>query len=84
MIYHTTRQTQEKVTTISRLDTKDLTEVLIGRQRLNDDMKRKVGQLKDMLDKIFMLDPTKRLSVNQCLLHPFINEKIHWARSWNM
>ncbi|XP_065064923.1 serine/threonine-protein kinase PRP4 homolog isoform X1 [Rhopilema esculentum] len=68
---------REKITTISNIQAKDLFEILIGNQRHNDDMKRKVLQLKDLLDKIFMLDPSKRLSLNQCLLHPFIIEKIH-------
>lgn len=68
---------QEKVTMISNIQPKDLFDVLVGHQRLNEDMKRKVNQLKDLLDKIFMLDSVKRLSLNQCLSHPFIIEKIH-------
>ena len=68
---------QEKVTTISNIQQRDLLEVLVGNQRFSEDMKRKVGQLKDLLDKIFMLDPAKRLSLNQCLSHSFIIEKIH-------
>jgi len=35
----------------------------------------KVGQLADLLDKIFVIDPSKRLHVNQCLTHPFITER---------
>lgn len=68
---------QEKVTTISNIQQKDLLELLVSNQRLSEDMRRKVGQLKDLLDKIFMLDSMKRLSLNQCLSHPFITEKIH-------
>jgi len=68
---------REKVTTISNIQQRDLLEVLVGNQRFSEDMKRKVGQLKDLLDKIFMLDPAKRLSLNQCLSHSFIIEKIH-------
>ena len=53
-------------------------EILVGGQRFSsEDMKRKVGQLKDLLDKIFMIDAAKRISLNQCLTHPFIIEKIH-------
>ena len=69
---------QEKITTISNIQRKDLMEVLVGGQRFSsEDMKRKVGQLKDLLDKIFMIDAAKRISLNQCLTHPFIIEKIH-------
>ena len=71
------KRIQEKVTTITNLATRDMMDVLVGQQRLSEDMKRKIGQLKDLMDKIFMLDPAKRLSLNQCLQHPFIVEKIH-------
>eukprot|EP00112_Aurelia_sp_Birch-Aquarium-sp1_P011169 Seg2353.3 transcript_id=Seg2353.3/GoldUCD/mRNA.D3Y31 product="Serine/threonine-protein kinase PRP4" protein_id=Seg2353.3/GoldUCD/D3Y31 len=69
---------REKITTISNIQGKDLMEVLVGGQRFaSEDMKRKVGQLKDLLDRIFMIDAAKRISLNQCLTHPFIVEKIH-------
>ena len=32
----------------------------------------KVLQLRDFLDKICVLDPAKRITLNQCLTHPFI------------
>ena len=57
---------------------KDLMSDLIGYQRLPENQMRKVIQLKDMLDKCFMLDPAKRLSINEALRHPFIQEKIWW------
>lgn len=56
--------------------TRDLQEELIGRQRLPEDQLRKVGHLKELLEKILMLDPAKRISINQALTHPFIQEKI--------
>lgn len=37
---------------------------------------RKVGQLRDLLDKTLMLDAAKRITVNHALSHPFIQEKI--------
>ncbi|XP_068633162.1 uncharacterized protein Prp4k [Battus philenor] len=37
---------------------------------------KKVTQLKDLLERMLMLDPAKRASVNHCLTHPFIQEKI--------
>ena len=69
---------QEKVSILSNTTpSRDLMDSLVGSQRLNDEMRRKVSQLKDLLDKMFVLDHTKRISINQCLMHPFITEKIH-------
>ena len=50
--------------------------MLIGNQRLEESHYRKVTQLKDLLEKIFMLDPAKRITINEALSHPFIKEKI--------
>ena len=55
--------------------TKDLLADLIGYQVLPDDQMRKVTQLKDLLEKVLILDPAKRISINQALAHPFIVEK---------
>ena len=55
---------------------KDLLSDLVGGQHLPDDQYRKVVQLRDLLDKVLMLDATKRLTVNQAWMHPFITEKI--------
>lgn len=68
---------QEKVTVMSTINpTKDLLADLIGCQRLPEDQRKKVHQLKDLLDQILMLDPAKRTSINQALQHAFIQEKI--------
>lgn len=70
---------REKTTTLSMIQpTRDLTTELFpgGQKGLPDDVRRKVTQLKDLLDKTLMLDPVKRISINECLLHPFIQEKI--------
>lgn len=68
---------QEKVTVISTMNpTKDLLADMIGGQRLPEDQRKKVMQLKDLLDGTLMLDPAKRISINQALQHPFIQEKI--------
>lgn len=56
--------------------TKDLLVDLVGYQRLPEEQLRKVGQLRDLIEKILMLDPSKRISINQALTHPFIQEKI--------
>ena len=55
---------------------KDLLADLIGYQRLPEDQLRKVMQLKDLLERVMMLDPSKRISINQALMHPFIQEKL--------
>ncbi|EDV25501.1 uncharacterized protein TRIADDRAFT_24000, partial [Trichoplax adhaerens] len=68
---------KEKISIISNLNSsKDLLAMLVGNQRLEESHYRKVTQLKDLLDKIFMLDPAKRISINEALSHPFIKEKI--------
>ncbi|KAI1281903.1 Serine/threonine-protein kinase PRP4 -like protein [Halotydeus destructor] len=55
---------------------RDLMSELIAGQDLPEDQQRKVGQLKDLLEKTLMIDPTKRLSPSLALSHPFIAEKI--------
>ena len=55
--------------------TRDLAEELMAGQQLTEPMKRKVLQLKDLLDKILALDPAKRISPRQALMHSFIQEK---------
>ncbi|KAF7665134.1 hypothetical protein LDENG_00153520 [Lucifuga dentata] len=68
---------REKVTVMSTINpTKDLLADMIGGQRLPEDQRKKVMQLKDLIDSTLMLDPAKRISINQALQHPFIQEKI--------
>ena len=68
---------QEKVTVMSTINpTKDILVDMVGFQRLPEDQRKKVMQLKEMLDATLMLDPAKRISINQALQHPFIQEKI--------
>lgn len=55
---------------------KDFTESLIDSHKVEEDLKRKVAQFKDLMDKLIMLDPSKRLAVNQALAHPFITERM--------
>ncbi|XP_055843574.1 serine/threonine-protein kinase PRP4 homolog [Episyrphus balteatus] len=55
---------------------RNLQNELIADQNLPDDQHRKVTQLKDLLDSIFALDLSKRISLNQALTHPFIQEKM--------
>ncbi|KAJ8011114.1 hypothetical protein DPEC_G00054830 [Dallia pectoralis] len=68
---------REKVTVISTINpTKELLSDMVGCQRLPEDQRKKVAQLKDLLDRTLMLDPAKRISINQALQHPYIQEKI--------
>ncbi|KAM8710163.1 hypothetical protein ACLKA7_016887 [Drosophila subpalustris] len=55
---------------------RNLQQELIADQNLPDDQHRKVTQLKDLLENMFALDPGKRISLNQALMHPFIQEKM--------
>ncbi|XP_017057934.1 serine/threonine-protein kinase PRP4 homolog [Drosophila ficusphila] len=55
---------------------RSLQQELIAEQNLPDDQHRKVTQLKDLLENMFALDPAKRISLNQALVHPFIQEKM--------
>lgn len=68
---------KEKVVVVSVIKPiRDLQQELIAHQNLPEEQVRKVSQLKDLLDKIFSLDPSKRISLNHALAHPFIQDKI--------
>ncbi|KAF4089724.1 hypothetical protein AMELA_G00070070 [Ameiurus melas] len=68
---------REKVTVMSSINpTKDLLNDMVGRQRLPEDQRKKVIQLKDLLDQILVLDPAKRISINQALQHPYVQERM--------
>lgn len=56
--------------------TRDLQSELVAGQALPPDQLRKVTQLKDMLEKALTIDPAKRISLNNALTHPFIQDKI--------
>lgn len=67
---------QDKVVVVSVIKPiRDLQQELVS-QNLPEEQVRKVSQLKDLLDKIFSLDPSKRISLNHALAHPFIQDKI--------
>ncbi|XP_048728071.2 serine/threonine-protein kinase PRP4 homolog isoform X2 [Ostrea edulis] len=68
---------REKVSVLSTISaSKDLFAELVGYQRLPDDQMKKVRQLKDLLESTLMLDPSKRVSINQALTHPFIQDRL--------
>lgn len=57
----------------------DLRKELVGGQaarRMSEEEFCKVDQFVDFLHKSLNLNPAKRLSVEQALVHPFIVEKI--------
>lgn len=55
--------------------TRDIQSELIANQRLPEDQLKKLLQLKDLLDKILVIDSSKRISIKQAMLHPFVDEK---------
>ncbi|XP_013147484.1 PREDICTED: serine/threonine-protein kinase prp4 isoform X2 [Papilio polytes] len=69
---------REKVVIMSSIkQTRDLQlELSPPHHRLPPEEAKKIAQLKDLLERMLMLDPSKRASVNHCLTHPFIQEKI--------
>lgn len=68
---------QEKIVVMPVVKpSRSLQQELIADQNLPDDQHRKVTQLKDLLENMFALDPAKRISLNQALVHPFIQEKM--------
>lgn len=49
----------------------DLAGALMAAKSATDDRKQ-VLELKSLLDRMFTLDPAKRISVREALAHPFI------------
>ncbi|CAF3836633.1 unnamed protein product [Rotaria magnacalcarata] len=77
-LYHEVDKVTErdKITTVSNISPcRDLLSLLIGHQRLPEDQMKKVLQLRDLLDKILIFDPQKRLNIKQSFEHPFIQER---------
>merc|ERR1711892_1420067 len=55
---------------------RNLDSELSGGSKLPEETMRKVSQFRDFLDKIHMIDPAKRISLNECLTHPFIQDRM--------
>jgi|ERR1711935_484979 len=72
------RLTKSVLTNVVRADkpTRDLHDMLkkYAAQGMSEADRIKVSQLADLLEKGFMLDPARRLTVEQALHHPFIRE----------
>jgi len=45
-------------------------------EKVTPDLQRKMGELCDLIEKCTVLDPSRRASINDCLSHSFIVEKI--------
>lgn len=56
--------------------TRNFQHELLGEANLPEDQTRKVNQLKDLMDRCLVLDPVKRATIDQCLMHQFIREKM--------
>lgn len=67
---------QEKVVIMSTLSASRDLGTELGGNSLPAEQSRKVGQLRDLLERTLMLDAGKRITVNHALAHPFIQEKI--------
>ncbi|KAF5398500.1 Serine/threonine kinase [Paragonimus heterotremus] len=68
---------KEKVTVIRNLQpTRDLMTELLGDTKLTDPILRKVTQFRDLLEKMLVLDPARRLPLSEALQHPFITERM--------
>lgn len=54
---------------------RDLQSELIANQRLPEDQLKKVMQLKDLFDKILVMDTVKRINIKEAMMHPFVDDK---------
>jgi len=78
-LYHEVDKVTQREKTVpmpSINKTRNLALELTGGVKLPEDQMKKAMQLRDFLDSICMLDPLKRITVNECLSHPFIQDKI--------
>ncbi len=67
---------KDKISILANIPvTRDIQSELVANQRLPEDQMKKVLQLKDLLDKILVIDTSKRITVKQALIHPFVDEK---------
>ncbi|CAG9795766.1 unnamed protein product [Diatraea saccharalis] len=70
---------REKFVELSNINaTRDLlTELKKSHKNTTQDVEKKLTQLKDLLEKMLIFDSNQRLSVNDCLRHPFIQESLN-------
>jgi serine/threonine-protein kinase PRP4 len=53
--------------------TRDLLAMLVGEQTIDESERRALLQLRDLLEKCLMIDPSKRITVVDALAHPFLS-----------
>ncbi|VDM31542.1 unnamed protein product [Hydatigera taeniaeformis] len=78
-LYHDVdKVTHKPKTTVIRniQPTRDLLGDLTSDSQLTSALLKKVHQFKDILDRMLALDPSRRISLNDALTHPFITESI--------
>jgi serine/threonine-protein kinase PRP4 len=76
-LYFVIKNKKDKISVLANVPaTRDVQSELVANQRLPEDQLKKVLQLKDLLDKILVIDTTKRITVKQALVHPFVDEKL--------
>lgn len=68
---------KDKIVVMATINpTRNLQLELLGEGNLPEDHARKVTQLKDLMERCLMLDPAKRATIDNCLMHQFIREKM--------
>ncbi|VEL16696.1 unnamed protein product [Protopolystoma xenopodis] len=78
-LYHEVdKVTQKAKTTVIRNITgnRDLLKEMLGNEKADEIVIKKVEQFRNLLEKMIMLDPPKRISLNEALQHPFITERM--------
>lgn len=73
MVDKITKKETVKVITIDEKPVKDLLKLLMP-TTLQPDQARKVKQLSELLHGALALNPDNRMSIEQCLAHPFVKE----------
>ncbi len=67
---------QEKFSVLANIPvTRTLNADIASNHRMPEDQAKKIDQLKDLLDKILVIDTAKRVTIRQACLHPFIEDK---------
>jgi len=54
----------------------DLIPTSNSNEKVTPELTKKMQQLSDLIEKCTVLDPSRRVSITECLAHPFIVEKI--------
>nr|XP_009588177.1 uncharacterized protein LOC104085760 [Nicotiana tomentosiformis] len=62
---------------IVNIKPKDISSIISGSPGEDPKM---LAHFKDLMERIFVLDPDKRITVSQALSHPFIT--VHWSLAW--